>query len=340
MLAVLCKQWLLQMSEDSFDDQYEGCTDKMESKAPEILKKERLQTPEFDIAWKNASALWQQRKLLVGRLPDGFKEEYGIAILTLTFMDLHIFRNLNQAVAWYGQNPENFRFHSLHFYLTRAMTVINPGCEEKTMSTYHYTNHFVPPSDPQATVRLGQIFATLTEIKAEKQSGNPSTFINTCFGVELQKFDPRFKDVLIPINEVFQVTMYDKEQNKITLQSTNRKCSYYNCAYLGGTKSRNCSYRSKSSGEEPKDYDIRQSVTRLENVQGNEQQMLRKTQESTRILRKTSLLLHKYVAPVVQTKPAFLVSGEKDLKISLSEIEIKTVLRSTHGFSSGICSRR
>ncbi|XP_075118584.1 ecto-ADP-ribosyltransferase 5-like [Leptodactylus fuscus] len=237
------------MAEDSFDDQYIGCTDKMESIAPEILKKERARTADFESAWKKAVTIWEERKSLLGRLPDGFKEEYGIALLTLSVLDFAIMKDLTPDLLKYGQDPESFRFHSLHFYVTRAMALLQPGCEGKPMSTYHYSHPFLPPSDPQATIRLGHLLTTSSNNEMVKRFGKVTLELKTCFGVKMLNFSsqPMFDEVLIPVNEVFRVSSYNKQKNSLILESINKKCSYYNCAYLGGTKSQNCSHITESS---------------------------------------------------------------------------------------------
>ncbi|XP_056416238.1 ecto-ADP-ribosyltransferase 5-like isoform X2 [Hyla sarda] len=246
---VFCLRVQLEMYKDSLDDQYIGCLDRMESVAPELLKKEREQRPELDTAWNISSATWEQRKFSIGDLPDGFRDEYGIALLIYTYMDLPLYKDLNWAVREYGQHPESFPFHSWHFYLTRALSLLRTSCDGKPWWTYRGTSkvQFEPPSDPRETIRLSQFSSSSADIKQAQQFGNASFFnITTCFGADLEKFSyyPSQKEVLIPVDEVFHVTKYIKEGNQLVLQTTNKRCSYYNCAYLGGIKRENCVYSS------------------------------------------------------------------------------------------------
>ncbi|XP_069825501.1 ecto-ADP-ribosyltransferase 5-like isoform X2 [Dendropsophus ebraccatus] len=239
----------LGMYEDSFDDRYIGCLHRMESIAPELLKKEREQRPKLDAAWNNSSAIWEQRRSTMGRLPDGFRDEYGIALLLYTYMDLPLYKDLNQAVREYGRHPESFPFHAWHFYLTRALSLLRADCDGKPWPTYRGASRvqFEPPSDPQAAIRLSQFSSSSTDIRQAQQFGNASFFnITTCFGADIEKFSyyPSQKEVLIPVDEVFHVTKYIKEGNRLVLQTTNRRCSYYNCAYLGGIKRQSCVYSS------------------------------------------------------------------------------------------------
>ena len=59
--------------------------------------------------------------------------------------------------------------------------------------------------------------------------------IKTCFGVAVEKFFDKESEriVLIPLNEVFHVSQ-DEAGNNLILQSTNKTCSHYECAFLGG----------------------------------------------------------------------------------------------------------
>ncbi|XP_075122554.1 ecto-ADP-ribosyltransferase 5-like [Leptodactylus fuscus] len=231
----------MDMSEDIFDDQYVGCTDQMEAIAPEILKKERMARFDVDISWNLGAELWQKRKSFLGRLPDGFKDEYGIALLIYTSPYLQLNQLMSVAMETYGQNPEFFRYHALHFYLTRALTLLQPGCDGKPKSVYQGYRDFQIEPPSQEAVRFRMITKSTSVLE---MAGNCTSLfsINTCFGVELLNLFliSSYKEVWIPVNEVFRVTSYNGKENKITLQSTNRMCSYYNCAYLGGQKRENC----------------------------------------------------------------------------------------------------
>ncbi|XP_071989396.1 ecto-ADP-ribosyltransferase 5-like [Engystomops pustulosus] len=232
-----CVKVQLEMFEDSFDDQYIGCTEKMESLAPKILKKERTMTLTFDKGWSLASTLWKKRKPSLGRLPGGFKEEYGIALLLYSIDNLPTRKDLNEDIRRYGTDPTSFRFYALHFYLTRALTLLQSRCDGKPRLVLASLGdvELEPPSHPKANVRLRQLHFFSTDIDVIKGLGNISLLIYSCFGLEIRNFsyDPLYMEVLVPVNEVFWVSNYDKDQKRMTLKTTNRNCSYYNCAYLG-----------------------------------------------------------------------------------------------------------
>lgn len=235
--------------QDSFDDQYVGCVDKMESLAPDILKEERHTNKKLDAAWLDASEAWPTRKTLIKSLPVGFQDEYGIALLVYSNMTLTVYKQLNRAVREYGTNPSSFAFHALHFYLTRALMLLHSECAGQPWITYRGTSRIVfePPPNPGDPIRLSQFASSSTDFKEAQQFGNASFFnITTCFGADIQNFSyfPSQKEVLIPVDEVFHITSYIERGNKFVLQSSSRRCSFYNCAYLGGIKRQNCTYNS------------------------------------------------------------------------------------------------
>ncbi|XP_018430428.1 PREDICTED: ecto-ADP-ribosyltransferase 5-like [Nanorana parkeri] len=246
---VVSQRVQLGIYQDSFDDQYVGCADKMESLAPDILKVDRQANEELDAAWLDASETWPTRKTLIKSLPAGFKDEYGIALLVYTNMTIPVYKQLNRAVREYGTNPPSFAFHALHFYLTRALALLRGGCGGQPWHTYRGASRimFEPPPNPGDPVRLSQFASSSADIKQAQQFGNASFFnITTCFGADIQNLSyfPSQKEVLIPVDEVFHVARYVEWGHKFDLQSSGRRCSFYNCAYLGGRKRQNCTYSS------------------------------------------------------------------------------------------------
>ncbi|XP_071989387.1 ecto-ADP-ribosyltransferase 5-like [Engystomops pustulosus] len=242
------------MQEGFFDDQYIGCTEEMETLAPEILEKEKMASAEFKKQWNEAAEVWESAKPYLKNIPEGFKDEYGIALLTFWFLDLNISVSIINALRRF-QDPKSFRYHSFHFYLTRALSLLRPGCGGKLVTVYQELHLQVQkPLAPE--VRFSGIGLFITNNEPKKKNGDLSLIINTCFGMKMLQFSvfPLVKGLLIPMNEVFRIRSYDEVENQIIVESTYRKCSYYNCAYLGGTKSPNCSHIIRSSGEKQRYY--------------------------------------------------------------------------------------
>ncbi|XP_068122626.1 ecto-ADP-ribosyltransferase 5-like isoform X2 [Hyperolius riggenbachi] len=243
----------LGMYENSLDDQYVGCLEKMESLAPGLLKAERQVNVDLDSAWLHANETWLTRKSSIKVLPAGFTDEHGIALLVYTNMNISIYKQLNNAVREYGTDPKAFALHSLHFYLTRALTLLQTRCDGKPWHTYRGSSRIVfePPPNPGDLIRLSQFASSSTDVKQAELFGTVSFFnITTCFGADIHNFSyfPSQKEVLIPVDEVFHIDKYVKEGNRFVLQSTNKRCSFYNCAYLGGSKRQNCTYNSAPGG--------------------------------------------------------------------------------------------
>ncbi|XP_053312568.1 ecto-ADP-ribosyltransferase 5-like [Spea bombifrons] len=246
-----CQRVQLNMYKDSFDDQYFGCIEDMESILPELLKNERNENEYLNGAWESAANIWQSKKSSLKALPKDFRDEHGIAILTYTNISSPVYKQLNQGIREYGVAPRNFKYHSLHFYLTRAMTLLRSSCNGEPLYTYRGTSkiQFEPPVGLEQNIRLSQFSSSSTDIKEAQKFGNASFFrITTCYGVDIQSFSyfPSQKEVLIPVDEVFRVTSYAKDGNKFILTGTNQRCSFYNCDYLGGTKREVCTYNSAS----------------------------------------------------------------------------------------------
>ncbi|XP_071989026.1 ecto-ADP-ribosyltransferase 5-like [Engystomops pustulosus] len=237
------------MMEGFFDDQYIGCTEEMESLAPEILEKEKMASAEFEKQWNEAAEVWESSKPYLKNIPEGFKDEYGIALLTFWFLDLNISMSIINDFSRFGQDPKSFRYHSLHFYLTRALSLLRPGCGGKLVTVYKELHNFQVQMPLPPEVRFPGFGLFITNNEPKKENGDLSLIINTCFGMKMLQLSvfPLVKGLLIPMNEVFWVRSYDEVENQIIVESTYRKCSYYNCAYLGGTKSPNCSHIIRSS---------------------------------------------------------------------------------------------
>lgn len=238
-MQVASQRIQLGIYQDSLDDRYVGCEDKMESLATDILKAERKTNMELDAAWQGASQTWPIRKTLMTSLPVGFKDEYGMALLVYTNFTLPVYKQFNRAVREYGADPSSFMFNALHFYVTRALVLLHGGCDGKPWHTYRGVSKvlFEPPPNPGDPIRLSQFASSSTDIKQAQQFGNASFFnITTCFGADIQNFSyfPSQKEVLIPVDEVFHVTGYVDAGHQLVLRSSSRRCSFYNCAYLGG----------------------------------------------------------------------------------------------------------
>ncbi|XP_040278606.1 ecto-ADP-ribosyltransferase 5-like [Bufo bufo] len=230
----------LDMSINAFDDQYEGCTDQMEEEVITKLLNEEKKDIEFGRTWDMATSRWRTMRLSV---PQGFKDEYGIAIMAYTNYDSKVFSDFNTAVRNF--KPYTFKYHSLHFFLTRGVRLLRSSCWWKPWEVYRGLSgvNFYPPTIGE-NIRFGQFSSSSTNKTIAENFGKDTFFtISSCFGVDVKKFSykPKQEEILIPVDEILQVTNYTKEENnqRYILKTTKKRCHYYNCEYLqrGGPSS-------------------------------------------------------------------------------------------------------
>ncbi|XP_076999239.1 ecto-ADP-ribosyltransferase 3 isoform X3 [Tamandua tetradactyla] len=243
------KAEMLDMADNAFDDEYLKCTDRMETKyVPQLLKEEKASHQLLETVWENAEAKWEAQKTQLF-LPMNFKDNHGIALMAYISQALEqtpFYQLFNEAVEMAGQSRKDyiygFQFKAFHFYLTRALQLLRRPCEDSYRNVVYRTSHdtsFTFGGLNQA--RFGHFTLAYS---AEPQAANDQHIlltIYTCFGVSIEKFfDKESKRiVLIPLNEVFHVSREGSGSNLI-LQSTNRTCSHYECAFLGGLKTDHC----------------------------------------------------------------------------------------------------
>lgn len=241
-----------------FDDQYIGCSDKLEKYVmPQVLHKEKANM-HFKEAWVNATEHWEEIKDGL-TLPEGFEDEYGIALLTFTNgfpkgNPIHQQLNGNLTIAGASRRDymEKFHFKALHFYLTRALQTLKPNCDV-TYTTYRGSPHsyHVPP-----VFRFGRFTSSSLNLTSAQEFGTESLFqITTCFGARIGdlSFFPGEEEVLIPPTEKFQ---YVRNEHPVyILNSTGKMCSYFNCAYLEAEKQKDpiCRSDTTQSMEETQD---------------------------------------------------------------------------------------
>ncbi|OCT96254.1 hypothetical protein XELAEV_18013929mg [Xenopus laevis] len=233
---VRAESYSLRYKSDAFDDQYIGCSEQMEKHMFLVLKKEKLNR-EFGLAWENATKKWDEIEPTL-ELPDDFRDEYGIALLVFTndfpkgnpiYFQLN--NNLSRAGISRDHYMKEFHFKALHFYLTRALQLLKPDCNQTHMayrgsaSTYTLTPLF----------NFGKFTSSSLDKKVALKFGTGAVFrIETCFGASIGDFSffPAEAEVLIPTTEQFRFIKQVKSLHVI--ESTGVQCSYFNCAYLGG----------------------------------------------------------------------------------------------------------
>ncbi|KAG8538298.1 hypothetical protein GDO81_022892 [Engystomops pustulosus] len=226
------------MSENSFDDQYEGCSQDMEEEVTSrLLQREKLRDREFATTWDSATRRWRRMRVIV---PEGFREEYGVAIMVYSNYDRDVYKFFNKAVRDYSPT---FPYHSLHFYLTRGLGLLGARCRTVYRGLTGVT--FTAPTIGEH-VRLGHFSSSSTNRTKAEEFGEDVLFtISSCYGVSIKDFSyyPEQEEVLVPVDEIFQVTNFTTgpEGQRFTLRAAKKRCHYYNCEYLQrGGRSNTC----------------------------------------------------------------------------------------------------
>nr|XP_010592480.1 ecto-ADP-ribosyltransferase 3 [Loxodonta africana] len=243
------KAEILDMADNAFDDEYLECTDRMEIRyVPQLLKEEIASHQLLETVWENAKAKWEAQKTQLF-LPMNFKDNHGIALtayISQAQEQTPFYHMFNEAVKMAGQSREDyiysFQFKAFHFYLTRALQLLRQPCEDTYKNVVYSTSQgtsFLFGGLNQA--RFGRFTLAYSAVPEAVNDQHSLLTINTCFGVSIEIFLDKENEriVLIPLNEVFHISQ-EEAGNSLILQSTNKTCSHYECAFLGGLKTENC----------------------------------------------------------------------------------------------------
>ncbi|XP_074073400.1 ecto-ADP-ribosyltransferase 5-like isoform X2 [Macrotis lagotis] len=237
----------LDMAPNTFDDDYTNCEKDMEQIAPFLLQTEMAQHKLLRQSWEAATASLKNYQNL--SLPPGFHTEHALAVMVYTNSSNPLYQEFNSAVREMGKSikvyMEQFPFKALHFYLMRALQLLRApeSCKEDSGQVVYRgirSIHF-EPRKPGDSVRLSQFTSTSVEHKVAQKFSNATLFtLSTCFGASIKDLSifPNEQEVLIPPNEVFQVSNFcqDGSRNLVTLRSLKQTCSNFNCAYLRSIK--------------------------------------------------------------------------------------------------------
>ena len=234
-LAEQANSCKLDMASKAFDDQYKGCTEIMDKKAPQLLKKELEVNKKFKDEWENAQIRWKEIKSHIDSSKQ-LKDFQGTALVAYTG---EIARDFNKAVREFGENHDNFQFKAFHYYLTRALQLLTTN---ECRTVYRGITIKCPYSG-SGNVRFGHLASSSMDINVAKSYINNKKgtlfTIKTCLGVPIKAFafKPNEDEVLIPGYEVFQrvtVKNISKMYDEVSLENPKRFTSNYNCIYSSG----------------------------------------------------------------------------------------------------------
>ena len=189
------------MVPDAVDDMYSGCTKEMEETvSKEYFKKELV--GKFKTAWQNAEQCANKPKA-VG--DEALTENHLKAICAYT--SNYVYEDFNSAVrtssSTYGSS---FKYHSLHFWLTSAIQILNRNhiCHTTYRKVFSAFDGKV-----NDIIRFG-VFASSSYKTDLEPFGTQTCFqIRTCHGADLKdypSFGTKEREVLIPPYETFKIT--------------------------------------------------------------------------------------------------------------------------------------
>lgn len=235
------KSEILDMAVNVFDDQYLKCAERMEIKyIPQLLEEEKSSQQLLKDVWENAQAKWEARKNQ-RFFPATFKDNHGIALMAYASeaqKQSDFYHQFNEALKKAGQSRKDyiydFQFKAFHFYLTKALQLLRGPCKESYKNVVYSTSQLSFTFGGLNQARFNHVtlvHATKSEVTDDQKI---LLTIYTCFGIDVKKFlGDDEKTFLISPNEVFHVSQ-DGTGNNLILHSTNKTCSHFDCAFLGG----------------------------------------------------------------------------------------------------------
>nr|XP_026654746.1 erythroblast NAD(P)(+)--arginine ADP-ribosyltransferase-like [Zonotrichia albicollis] len=226
----------LDMAEDSFDDQYQGCGPDMTAALLALNRSEFKQNKKFAEVWVKAAAEWPQQA------PSGSHEvtDQDIALMAFSMDGLHSV--FNDAVRVAGRSSQeyrdNFHFKTLHFLLTDALAVMRKSLQGVCYDGFLQVCGIRFEAQRGDKVRFGEFIQLVDSKQLAQCSGKETVFtVNTCHsaGLGFKIGGSQIEYVLIPPFETFKVIEIAQEGDKtnIQLRSTGTY-SKYNCEWLRG----------------------------------------------------------------------------------------------------------
>ncbi|KAI4905815.1 hypothetical protein NFI96_017020 [Prochilodus magdalenae] len=241
------KNRTLDMAPDAVDDVFSGCRDEMMQRvtAPGgFLDKECKANKKFAEMWRNHNRTCE--KQINGTTPHHYVALQVYGNSGDKFRDM-----FNEKVQTKGSNSttylEEFPFKSLHFLLTDALRLLNPG---KTCRTVYFGTGDHYTAEPGKEVRFGRFISgsvkkTSEEEKVVEESGGTLFLFNaSCSVVNIEKYTCTSEEVeqLILPNEVFTVQSVEtgrSEDVKYTAITLRHSCfqGTRDCYYIPSTGS-------------------------------------------------------------------------------------------------------
>ncbi|XP_068535754.1 NAD(P)(+)--arginine ADP-ribosyltransferase 2-like [Anas acuta] len=244
----------MDMAQNSFDDQYQGCTYSMQE-ALRMVNRTEFKNPVYADTWRRAEERWwtQWRNSIQ---PQELRREYAVAVLAYT-AGTGLYRHLNAAIREGGRSRDyylqSFHFKTLHFLLTEALHTLRDAQVRRCYNVYRGVKGIRFTAQINQGVRFGQFASASFRRNSAQQFGNDTFFfVLTCYSAIVSNFSfyANQREVLIPPYEIFKVinvTRYTNETH-IHLRSIGVR-SNYNCALLNSTGRQQDGFHREMAGD-------------------------------------------------------------------------------------------
>ncbi|XP_027872342.1 erythroblast NAD(P)(+)--arginine ADP-ribosyltransferase-like [Xiphophorus couchianus] len=207
----------LDMVDNSVDDMYSTCATKMEAKVKGTYFKKEMKN--FKNMWITAEKCAEKKIKEREKGDEALTKDHLKAICAYTAGGPeNFYRTFNEAVRTNRtQYGSNFSFHSLHFWLTRAIQILKTS-DGKCHTTFRRTNSKFT-GVVSKVIRFGT-FTSTSSLSTLTSFGKTTCFkIRTCHGAYLKKYPKlgdREQEVLIPPYETFKIISKDKPMKQLS----------------------------------------------------------------------------------------------------------------------------
>lgn len=246
----------LDMAADSIDDMYQGCNSQMKTRVGnEYLPSER-KNEKFKQAWDEAVKFYDNKwKRKMGKKRSNtLGREQAVAIYVYTLDQPNVYFDFNTAVRKKGSvYTTEFKYHTLHYFLTDALQTLNSRKPEdkRCVTGYRRVNSSFRQDVLNKEIRFGSFTSSsMGNYPRPDRFGDKSCFeIFTCFGADISlysKVGDSEGEVLIPPYEVFKVTKIERRLDQQNLPcevvykvKSTRTVSNLNCALFSNDQTHN-----------------------------------------------------------------------------------------------------
>ncbi|XP_007567246.1 erythroblast NAD(P)(+)--arginine ADP-ribosyltransferase-like [Poecilia formosa] len=208
----------LDMVDNSVDDMYSTCATKMEEKVKGTYLKKEMRK-DFKKMWEAAKKCAEKKIKERERGDEALTKDHLQAICAYTAGGPeNVYKTFNEAVRTNRtQYGSTFPFHSLHFWLTRAIQILKTS-DSKCRITFRRTKSKFT-GVVSKVIRFGT-FTSTSVLSTLTNFGTTTCFkIRTCHGAYLKKYPKlgdREQEVLIPPYETFKIVSNDKPIKKLS----------------------------------------------------------------------------------------------------------------------------